>query len=209
MSSTPRLHLQSRVRQSVSSVVANVVAATTSAVGTTKMAKVVEVTTITRAVSQRERATMSRVISIVVAMIATLAVACSTPQRSVVMHDTNSDIWDISEEFYYDNCDSLTKRDIAIAVRYGNGYVADSVALSILCVSPDSLVVEEPFTLHIPHIGDLRPEEHTFVYRRNAVLSTKGRYTFRLTPHNAVEGISSVGLIISESSNSAPNKNND
>lgn len=152
---------------------------------------------------------MSRVISIVVAMIATLAVSCSTPQRSVVMHDTNSDIWDISEEFYYDNSDSLTKRDIAIAVRYGNGYVADSVALSILCVSPDSLVVEEPFTLHIPHIGDLRPEEHTFVYRRNAVLSTKGRYTFRLTPHNAVEGISSVGLIISESSNSTPNKNND
>jgi hypothetical protein len=87
-------------------------------------------------------------------------------------------------------------------VRYGKGYVADSVAMSILCVAPDSLVVEEPFTLHIPHIGDLRPEEHTFVYRRNAVLSTKGRYIFRLTPHNAVEGISSVGLIISESHNS-------
>ena len=155
-----------------------------------------------RAESLREMATMSKIYYIVATMIMMLAVACNAPQRSVVMHDTPNDRWDISEEFYYDNSDSLTRRDIAITVRYGKGYVADSVAMSILCVAPDSLVVEEPFTLHIPHIGDLRPEEHTFVYRRNAVLSTKGRYIFRLTPHNAVEGISSVGLIISESHNS-------
>lgn len=138
---------------------------------------------------------------IIVIALAMFAVACGTPQRSVVMHDTTHDTWNITEEFYYDNVDSLTKRDIAIAVRYGNGYVADSVAMSIMCISPDSLVVEEPFTLHIPHIGDLRPEEQTFVYRRDVVLNTKGRYLFRLTPHNAVEGISSVGIVINESHN--------
>ena len=137
--------------------------------------------------------------SIIVAITAILVVACSTPQRSVVLHDTPADKGDIREEFYYDNSDSLTQRDIAITLRYGNGYVADSVAVNILCVTPDSLVVEEPFTLHIPHISDLRPEEHTFTYRRNVVLATRGRYIFRLTPQQAVEGISSVGIVISES----------
>ena len=135
------------------------------------------------------------------AVVAIVIVACGTTQRSVEMHDNERNVWSEYEDFYYDNGDTLGKRDIAIVVRYGKGYVADSVALSILCVSPDSLVVEEPFTLHIPHIGDLRPEEHTFVYRRNAVLSTKGRYLFRLRPDATIEGITSVGLAISDVEN--------
>lgn len=142
---------------------------------------------------------MNRIISIIITSLSALVMACNTPQQSVDMHDTTNEIWNITEEFYYDNVDSLSMRDIAIAIRYGSGYVADSVAMDILCVSPDSLVVIEPFTLHIPHIGDLRPSEQTFVYRRNAVLSTKGRYTFRLIPNQAVEGISSVGIVISDS----------
>ena len=142
---------------------------------------------------------MSKIVSIVTTILSALVVACGTPQHSVDMRDITNDIWNSTGEFYYDNVDSLSKRDIAIAVRYGNGYVADSVAMDILCVSPDSLVVIEPFTLHIPHVGDLRPSEQTFTYRRNAVLSTKGRYIFHLTPHQAVEGISSVGIVISDS----------
>ena len=142
---------------------------------------------------------MSKIVSIVITILSALVVACGTPQHSVDMRDITNDIWNSTGEFYYDNVDSLSKRDIAIAVRYCNGYVADSVAMDILCVSPDSLVVIEPFTLHIPHVGDLRPSEQTFTYRRNAVLSTKGRYIFRLTPHQAVEGISSVGIVISDS----------
>lgn len=141
-----------------------------------------------------------RAVKIIIAAIMTvLVVACSSPQRSVVMHDTPTGVWSLCEEFYYDNVDSLTQRDIAITVRYDGGYVADSVAMDIMCITPDSLVVEEPFTLHIPHIGNLRPEEQTFVYRRRAVLGTKGRYIFRLTPQHAVKGIGSVGIVISES----------
>ena len=127
-----------------------------------------------------------------------LAVACNAPQRSVVMHDTPNDRWDISEEFYYDNSDSLTRRDIAITVRYGKGYVADSVAMHILTISPDSMAVEEPFTLRIPRIKEVRPEEQTFIYRRNVVLSRKGEYHFHLTPDSLVEGISSIGIMVGE-----------
>lgn len=127
-----------------------------------------------------------------------LMVGCATPQRSVEMHDTERSVWSASEDFYYDNTDTLAHREISVVVRYGMGYVADSVALSVLCVSPDSLVVEEPFTLHIPHLSDMRPEVQSFPYRRNVVLRERGRYLFRLRPHESVEGISSVGLVISE-----------
>lgn len=127
-----------------------------------------------------------------------LIVACTNVNRSVMMNDTDHALWSADEDFYYDNTDTLSKRDIAIVVRYGKGYVADSVALSILCVSPDSLVSLEPFTIHIPHLADMRPEVQTFPYRRNVVLNTKGRYLFRLRPDCAVEGISSVGLAISD-----------
>ena len=127
-----------------------------------------------------------------------LVVACGNTQRTVEMHDNEHNRWAEYEDFYYDNVDTLCKRDIAIVVRYGKGYVADSVALSILCVSPDSLVSEEPFTIHIPHLADMRPEVQTFPYRHNVVLGNKGRYLFRLRPDSTIEGISSVGLIISD-----------
>lgn len=132
---------------------------------------------------------------------ALFVVACANANRSVMMNDTDHTLWSEYEDFYYDNTDTLAKRDIAIVVRYGKGYVADSVALSILCVSPDSLVSDEPFTIHIPHLADMRPEVQTFPYRRNVVLVTEGRYLFRLRPESAVEGISSVGLAISDVEN--------
>lgn len=115
-----------------------------------------------------------------------------------MVNDTENDRWSTVEEFYYDNVDTLTRRDISIVVRYGHGYTADSVAMSILSISPDSLVFEEPFTLRIPRLGDMRPAEHTFLYRRNVLLAKEGRYIFRLKPDAVVEGISSVGLVITE-----------
>ena len=130
------------------------------------------------------------------AITAIVIMACSNQGHTVEMHDIEQSCWSEYEDFYFDNTDSLSKRDIAIVVRYGKGYVADSVAMSILCVSPDSLVSEEAFTLHIPHLADMRPEVQTFPYRRNVVLGTKGRYLFRLRPNEAIEGISSVGLSI-------------
>ena len=125
-------------------------------------------------------------------------VACGGTGRSVEMHDTADNAWSMTEDFVYDNLDTLSKRDISIVVRYGGKRVAESVELTILSISPDSMVVVEPFTLHIPQLGDMRPAEHTFPYRRNVVLSRKGEYLFRLKPTVAAEGISSVGIVITE-----------
>lgn len=127
-----------------------------------------------------------------------VAVACNTTPRTVEMQDHEGSVWSSAEEIYYTNQDSLLKRDIKIVVRYDRTYKADSIALRVLTVAPDSMVLEEPFVLRVPRLSDLRPDEQTFVYRSNVVLKHKGDYLFRLTPETAVKGIASVGLIIEE-----------
>ena len=141
---------------------------------------------------------MQRLIYLAIVALSALCVACNEPQHSIEMHDMDEAVWSNAEEFTYDNQDSLSKRDISIVVRYGSDYVADSVSLRILAISPDSLVTEEPFTLRIPRIKEVRPEEQTFLYRKDVVLCRCGEYTFRITPDTLVEGISSVGLMIGE-----------
>lgn len=141
---------------------------------------------------------LRRLVYVALVVVAIVVASCQEEGRKVEMHDMETSAWEAAEEFVYDNSDSLAKRDISVVVRYGNGYVADSVALSILTISPDSMVVEEPFTLHIPRIRAVRPEEQTFLYRSNVVLSRKGEYRFRLTPDTLVEGIASVGIIVEE-----------
>ena len=141
---------------------------------------------------------MQRLIYLAIVALSALCVACNEPQHSIEMHDVDEAVWSNAEEFTYDNQDSLSKRDISIVVRYGSDYVADSVSLRILAISPDSLVTEEPFTLRIPRIKEVRPEEQTFLYRKDVVLGRCGEYTFRITPDTLVEGISSVGLMIGE-----------
>ena len=131
-------------------------------------------------------------------VIATLFTSCNQPNHKVEMHDMEECVWATAEEFVYNNSDSLSQRDISIVVRYSSDYVADSVAMHILTISPDSMVVEEPFTLRIPRIKEVRPEEQTFIYRRNVVLSRKGEYHFRLTPDSLVDGISSIGIMVGE-----------
>jgi hypothetical protein len=141
---------------------------------------------------------MRRLIYVVVVAVAMVVVSCKETQHSVKMHDMETSAWGAVEEFVYDNSDSLSKRDLSIVVRYGSGYVADSVNVRVLTISPDSMAVEEPFTLRIPRIKEVRPMEQTFLYRRNVVLGRKGEYRFRITPDTLVEGISSVGIMVGE-----------
>ena len=125
-------------------------------------------------------------------------VACGGTERKAVVHDIEGEVWSEAEEFRYTNEDSLSKRDLSIVVRYSMSYVADSLPLRVLTISPDSMLLEEPFTLRIPHLADMYPEEQSFVYRSNVVLRRNGDYIFRLTPEYPIEGISAVGIVVSE-----------
>ena len=128
-----------------------------------------------------------------------IVIACGGGgSHSVEIHDNEGCVWWEAEEFSYENSDTLYRRNISINVRYNGDYVVDSVPLKILTISPDSLVLEEDFTLYIPRLADMRPKEQTFVYRSNVLLKRSGVYRFRLTPQQPIEGIASVGLIVDE-----------
>ena len=141
---------------------------------------------------------MRRLIYVAMMVIAALFTSCNQPNHKVEMHDMEECVWATAEEFVYNNSDSLSQRDISIVVRYGSDYVADSVNLRILAISPDSMVTEERFTLRIPRIKEVRPEEQTFLYRKDVVLGRCGDYTFRITPDTIVDGISAVGIMVGE-----------
>lgn len=135
---------------------------------------------------------------IFIALVGLVAMACNTTPRTVEVHDKAGSVWSSTEEFRYTNTDSLKRRDIAIVVRYDSGYDADSIALRVMTIAPDSMLLDEPFTLRVPRLRDMRPAEQRFLYRSNVVLKHKGDYLFRLTPEQPVEGISSVGITIDE-----------
>lgn len=142
---------------------------------------------------------MLRVLKIIVVAVAVVvAAACGGASRSVDIHDVETCVWSEPEEFTYDNSDTLYRRNISITVRYDGDYVAESIPMTILTISPDSMVLEEEFTLHVPRLADMRPEEHTFPYRTQALLKCRGEYRFRLTPLQPVEGVQSVGIIVDE-----------
>ena len=136
----------------------------------------------------------------VVVVVAAMGIACRGEQRAIEVHDQPTRGWEGVEEFVFQNDDSLSMREIAVVLRYDRGDVADSVALNILTISPDSLVLSEDMTLRIPRLGDMRPAEQSFIYRRGVVLQRKGEYRFRLTPQARVEGVSSVGLLVTNRS---------
>ena len=140
-----------------------------------------------------------RIVAVVMMLIA--IISCGGSEHSVDMHDSDARGWSGVEEFVYDNSDTLSPHTISIVLRYCNQEVSDSLALRIMAVSPDSLVVEEPFTLYIPRLGELRPAEHSFTYRSNVIFSKMGKYRFRLTPESEYRGIGSVGVMIGKESN--------
>lgn len=139
---------------------------------------------------------MSAILRVATLWLVVLLVACVDMERRVEVRDCEQRVWSEAEEFVYDNEDSVSRRDISITVRYDRDYRADMIPMRILTISPDSMVYEEPFTLHVPHLADLLPEEQTFVYRSNVLLARKGRYTFRLIPDTTIAGIASIGVIV-------------
>ena len=137
-------------------------------------------------------------IVLIASLIMLMMVGCGGSERTVEMHDTEAKTWSQCEKFRYENSDTLHRRKILITVRYDGEYVEEQVPMKILTVSPDSMVLEESFTLRIPQLADMRPDEHTFVYRNNVLLKRKGTYHFRLTPEKPAKGIAAVGIIVDE-----------
>lgn len=99
------------------------------------------------------------------------------------------------------NGDTTGKRAIALFIRYDDRFLGGEVPLHIKVTAPDSTHISEPFTMRVSRpAGSFSGHEEIAVgYRTNSVLSQRGEYTFGFTPAaNAIEGISAIGVRISE-----------
>lgn len=137
-----------------------------------------------------------RVGHIAAAACAVWLTACSSGGSTVEMHDMADLRWSEAVHLCIDNDDTLSMRTLSVVVRYNRQLKADSVSIGITTRTPDSLRLEERFTLHIPPTDEVHPVERIFPYRRHARLMRQGSYRFTITPSDEIAGIESVGLMI-------------
>ncbi len=124
-----------------------------------------------------------------------LFAACSSHGTTVEMNDMAEYRWSEAAHFSVDNDDTLSLRDLSVVLRYNRELKADSITVAITTLTPDSLRLEERFTLHVPRTNEVRTVERIFPYRRNARLMKPGVYRFTISPDDEITGVESVGLI--------------
>ena len=132
---------------------------------------------------------------IVVALLAVVMCGCLAPQNSLMVGvDVNS--WSATESLIYENSDTLTLRNLNIAVRYNKDFDKAVLPLKIAVTTPDERCFEEEVELR------LQRSDRSFIattieslpYRDSAVLAQKGNYIFAFTPLTEVRGIEAIGV---------------
>lgn len=135
-------------------------------------------------------------INLLAATVAIGLAACSSPSAHVEMSDMAGYSWSEPAVFTVDNDDTLSLRELSIVIRYNREFAADSVTVGVATLTPDSLRLEERFTLHIPATEQVRPVERIFPYRTRVRLMRCGQYRFTLSAADTVGGVESVGMMI-------------
>ena len=142
---------------------------------------------------------MLRVRGLVVVAMALLCVGCLAP-RSADMASVDGCCWDSAAEIKIENIDTLSLRNIAVALRYNSNFRETVLPLNIKVVSPDGRTFNEPFTLHLEGVkrATTISQSVAIPYRLSALLATKGFYTFIIEPCAVVKGVEAVGVEITE-----------
>lgn len=112
------------------------------------------------------------------------------------MNDVDPFGWDEPSVIEYRNRDTVSLRDMSIAVRYGTSLKDDRLPLTITTVAPDSSRISEPNVFFLKH--DAKPASTAAVeqipYRHSARLSQCGVYRIIIEPSVRLRGVEAVGI---------------
>ena len=137
-----------------------------------------------------------RMVSRIVAIVLAIAMcSCLAPQNAqMVGVDMRS--WSDTASIYYDNSDTLSLRNINIALRYNDNYKLTTLPLKIAITTPDARHFEEvvSFSLQHPRTALTVATTESLPYRADVLLNQKGRYTFSFEPQSAVRGVEAIGI---------------
>ena len=132
---------------------------------------------------------------IAIVVLAMAMCSCLVPQNSLMVGvDMRS--WESAESITYDNNDTLSLRNINIALRYNDNFREATLPLKITITTPDARHFEEVVELRLSHPSTALTVATTesLPYRADVLLSQKGCYTFSFEPQTEVQGIEAIGI---------------
>ena len=138
---------------------------------------------------------MKLAVRIVVAVVAVAMCSCLAPQNSLMVGvDMRS--WSGAESLTYENSDTLSLRNLAIALRYNDNFKQAVLPLKIGITTPDARYFEEVVELRLSHPSAALTVATTesVPYRTDVLLSQKGGYTFTFEPQIEVRGVEAIGI---------------
>ena len=138
---------------------------------------------------------MRAAVRIVVAIIALVMFSCIAPQ-SAHMVSVDMQSWSKVESVAYDNSDTLSQRNLNIAIRYNDDCKEVSLPLKIAITTPDRRVFEDTIALQLQHPATALTVATTesLPYRSKVVLNQKGTYSFAFEPLTSVRGVEAIGI---------------
>ena len=132
---------------------------------------------------------------IIVAVLAMAMCSCLAPQNTqMVGVDVWS--WDSAECITHENSDTISLRNINIALRYNDNFKQATLPLKVAITTPDARHFEEEviLPLHHPRTALTVATTESLPYRADVLLNQKGIYTFSFEPQSAVRGIEAIGV---------------
>jgi len=132
---------------------------------------------------------------IVVVALAMMMCSCLAPQNTQMV-SVNMRSWDSVESITYDNSDTISLRNLNIALRYNNNFRQTTLPLKIAITTPDARHFEEIVELQLqrPRTALTISTTESLPYRTDVLLNQRGCYTFSFEPQSAVRGVEAIGV---------------
>ena len=138
---------------------------------------------------------MKLAVRIVVAVVAMAMCSCLAPQNSLMVGvDMRS--WSGAESLTYENSDTLSLRNLAIALRYNDNFRQTTLPLKVTITTPDARYFEEEVTLQLerPNMAIAVTATESIPYRTDVLLNQSGYYTISFEPLSEVRGVEAIGI---------------
>ena len=143
---------------------------------------------------------MKRVVKrLMIAIVAFTLCSCIAPQNAAMVGvDVRS--WVKVKSVVYENSDTLSLRNLNIAIRYNDNFEETSLPLKVVIMSPDTRIFEETITLQLlrPSTALAISTTESLPYRTNVSFGQKGTYVFAFKPLTEVRGIEAIGIELKE-----------
>ena len=134
---------------------------------------------------------------ILVVVLATALCSCLAPQN-VEMASVDMRSWDDAKSITYDNSDTLSLRNLNIAIRYNSDLKQATLPLKFVVTTPDARSFTDTVRLKLRHPSTTVSVATTesLPYRTDILLNQKGRYIFSFEPLSRVRGVEAIGIEI-------------